>query len=294
MAYGYQHIYNFSQPPYQWPQNRQQQATERTTATSPIPEELSEASGEHELISLTVKIMCPNEKRGEHKAFILRDVNLCEITTLDQLRDEIFSQFGSKYVNKSDFDVGYFEGPKRIWIRTDEDLNELFKSERIKSTTLWCAGHNKKKDKRERRALSESPSDSEEDVSRKRKKKRKGPLEERNDLVDGLVDKLREKHAQSYSSLQYRVWAETIAGGRHTSLENPPKGSYYKKNDNLSPVRNVDKPPTTITPVRAAELRSTYIRQIKDLHSLLDIGAIAESDFEKQKQSILELMDKLL
>lgn len=59
-------------------------------------------------------------------------------------------------------------------------------------------------------------------------------------------------------------------------------------------MRSVDKPPTTITPVRAAELRSTYIRQIKDLHSLLDIGAIAESDFEKQKQSILELMDKLL
>ena len=86
-------------------------------------------------------------QREEHKAFILRDVNLCETATLDQLRDEIFSQFGSKYVNKSDFDVGYFEGPKRIWIRTDEDLNELFKSERIKSTTLWFAGHNKKKDK---------------------------------------------------------------------------------------------------------------------------------------------------
>ena len=97
MAYGYQNIYNFSQPPYQWPQNQQQQATENTTAASPIPEERSEVS-EHELISLTVKIMCSKEKREEHKAFILWEVSLCEITTLDQLRNKIFSQFGSKYV----------------------------------------------------------------------------------------------------------------------------------------------------------------------------------------------------
>ena len=113
-------------------------------------------------------------------------------------------------------------------------------------------------------------------------------------MVDGLIDELREKHGQSFSSLQYRVWAETIAGGNHSSLEKPPKGSYYKKKDVSSPVRSVDKPPTVLTPVRAAELRTTYIKQIKDLHSLLDIGAIAESDFQKQKQSLLELMDKLL
>jgi hypothetical protein len=41
------------------------------------------------------------------------------------------------------------------------------------------------------------------------------------------------------------------------------------------------------------ELKSMYISQIKDLHSLVEIGAITDTDFQKQKKSILELMDKL-
>ncbi len=36
---------------------------------------------------------------------------------------------------------------------------------------------------------------------------------------------------------------------------------------------------TCITPVKAAELKSTYIKQIRELHSLLEIGAISDEDF---------------
>ena len=39
--------------------------------------------------------------------------------------------------------------------------------------------------------------------------------------VDDITDNLREKHGHMYSNLQYCVWAETIVGGRHASMENP-------------------------------------------------------------------------
>ncbi len=58
-----------------------------------------------------------------------------------------------------------------------------------------------------------------------------------------------------------------------------------------SPVSSAKAPSATpITPVKAAELKTIYIAQIKDLHSLLELGAISSNDFDKQ---ILDLMDKL-
>ena len=93
--------------------------------------------------------------------------------------------------------------------------------------------------------------------------------------VDDITDNLREKHGHMYSNLQYRVWAETIVGGRHAS--------YFKKSKIL-PSRDLSSvnfergnPTTVITPVKAAELKTIYISQIKELYSLLEVGAPATS-----------------
>ena len=40
-------------------------------------------------------------------------------------------------------------------------------------------------------------------------------------------------------------------------------------------------------------LRSAYIKQIQELHELLDVEAISEEDFTKQKVKILALMNSL-
>lgn len=48
-----------------------------------------------------------------------------------------------------------------------------------------------------------------------------------------------------------------------------------------------------ITPVRAAQLKTTYINQIKELHSLVEIGALTTEQYEVQRDSILQQMDKL-
>ena len=55
-------------------------------------------------------------------------------------------------------------------------------------------------------------------------KRKKGSSDDRMSRVDDITDNLREKHGHMYSNLQYRVWAETIVGGRHAS--------YFKKSKN--------------------------------------------------------------
>ena len=144
---------------------------------------------------------------------------------------------------------------------------------------MWCSGRTRGKS---RKKVGES-SDSEEDHP-KSKKKRKTITEERIDRVDDIVDELREKHSNTYTTLQYQVWAETILGERHQSLDMPPKGSFFqKKNCTMSPEKS-NRQSTVITLIRAADLKSTYIKQIKELQSLLAIGAITDEDFERQKK----------
>ena len=246
----------------------------------------SATASEPVLVSASVKIICPSEKFSEHKVFMLKDVNLSDIVSISSLREKIYTQFGSKFINnESEFDIGYFNGTKRIWMRDNDDLKYMIELMQVKTIMLWCIG-------RKKRSKKVSDSSDSEELRPKTKKKKRSACEERVDRVDDIVDELRVKHKTMFTNLQYRVWAETIVGGRHVSLTNPPKGSFFKKPIH-SPERTMENSSAPITPVRAADLKSTYIKQIKELHSLVDIGAITQADFQKQKQVILDQMDKL-
>lgn len=48
-----------------------------------------------------------------------------------------------------------------------------------------------------------------------------------------------------------------------------------------------------MTPVRAAQLKTTYIDHIKELHSLVEIEAVALDQYEEQRDSVLQQMDEL-
>ena len=51
--------------------------------------------------------------------------------------------------------------------------------------------------------------------------------EDKQEMVDDTVNELRSKHGTKFTSLQYRVWAETILSGSHESLDDPPRGSFF-------------------------------------------------------------------
>jgi len=82
-----------------------------------------------------------------------------------------------------------------------------------------------------------SDEESDSESKGKSKKKRKSALEERKEHVEDVKSELREKHGDSYTPLQYTLWAEMICVGTHKSLDNPPQvqmftGKRKQKPDN--------------------------------------------------------------
>ena len=92
-------------------------------------------------VSIAVRVVNPEKK--ESKVFKLRSICTKDITTPQQLRDELFTQFGDEIVSDScDFAVGYFRGQQKLWIRTAEDLEEAWSLVSTGRGTLWCDGVN--------------------------------------------------------------------------------------------------------------------------------------------------------
>ena len=50
---------------------------------------------------------------------------------------------------------------------------------------------------------------------------------------------------------------------------------------------------TSVSPATVVGLRRNYLEQVKDLHSLLECGALTEVEFEEQKAPILEQLKKM-
>jgi len=146
-----------------------------------------------------------------------------------------------------------------------------------------------------------SDSESDEETAKPCKKRKLSKYEQKLERVDELVDELKSKHGTTYTNIKYRVWAETIDAGHHSSVDSPPRGTFFKSQGrkdtkpSQSPPRSSQQSSAEIvlTPGKTAQLRSTYIQQIKDLHSLVDIGAISNEHFVKQRDVLLQQMDKL-
>lgn len=269
-------------------------------------------------VSIAVRVVNP-EKKKESKVFKLRSICTKDITTPQQLRDELFTQFGDEIVSDScDFAVGYFRGQQKLWIRTAEDLEEAWSLVSTGRGTLWCDGVNFAKKK-----LS---SDEEDSGQNARKKPRTSSANEsKQQRVEDIKEQLQAKHGSEYSPMQYRLWAEMVAVGTHTSCDLPPQVPMFTggRAKNKSPTSDLTtaftsmaeavagalKPKESLStstastiqvpasgtyssPGRVADIRSKYIQQLRELHSLLEVGVLTETEFVEQKQPILDQLRK--
>ena len=187
------------------------------------------------------------------------------------------------------FDIGFYKGNKQVWLRTDSDVWEVVTLlKENPDCVVWCMGpgESTKEQKRKRKIAVMRM------VTREgKKKKKKTRQEEKEERVDEIVDELRKRHAVKY--LQYRIWAETVVSGSHDSYDDPPRGSFFSpkgqsvKKAHSSPGRSSPRgrnspgpsvpqssTSTVMTPGKCAQLRSTYVKQIKELHDLLEVGVI--------------------
>jgi len=235
-------------------------------------------------------------KKSESKLFILRNVELSSIETPENMRSLLIEKLGQDLVAKEPgFEMGYFRSNKRVWVRNQDDVKEVVKrlSKDNHCFTLWCMGKSMSK-----RVIELSDSDSDGGLTiPQSKRKKSSKYSEKLERIDDTVDELQSEHGSTFTAIQYRVWAETIDAD--AGIDNPPKGSFFKsqgwKGASTPPASsaNTASVKATLTPGKIANLHSTYIQQFKELHSLWEIGAITKEHYLKQRDILLQQMEKL-
>lgn len=270
------------------------------------PREHPATSGQQDRVlpSISLKVINP-DKRSDAKLYMLRNVAWQHFSDPSKLRAFFMDQLRDQVSDNAVFDFGYFQGNKRIWIRDKEDLREVQKMVQsdTHSITLWCDGKtNERQAKRTSSDLNLSDSDGENESSahapaKAKGKKKRTRYEEKAERIDDIVDRLKSQHGKEYTIIQYRIWAETMENGQHSSYDHPPKGRFFKaeaKGTTGIVSANMEAEKNSLTPSKVATLRSTYIQQIKELlHGLLEVGAITNDHFVKQRDCLLRQMDEL-
>ena len=260
-----------------------------------------------------LKLLNPANKQ-DYKMFVLRKVSMDEMDSPAKLKDLIIDQCGDA-ITKQDLEIGYFRRSKKFWLNNRLDINDfwelILKGESI---TLWCVEATELTRKR-------SHTDASEDEHIERPKKL-SKMEERKNEADKVEKNLSEKHGDKFSPFQYKLWAEMYVGKTHPSLEEPPAAAMFKRDtkqlkkpsdlnttavDGMLSVmdtlcqalatanKQTEKPTPspTFTPMKRAQLRSTYLKQLSELRDLHDAGILHQDEYEEQRSDLVNLLRQL-
>ena len=144
--------------------------------------------------------------------------------------------------------------------------------------------------------------------------------EERKIQAKEYEQKLMETHKDKWTSFQYKLWAEMLVCGTHTSVEDPPSASMFSRDTKRSsnPTLNdsvvkgmmtamnslcqalvpketssVEKRTLLSSPMKKAELRGTYMKQLNELRQPHDSGILDQEEYEEQRSDLVGLMRQL-
>ena len=216
-----------------------------------------------------------------------RSVTDLKVHLMEELKDEVPST--------THYDVGYYEKrSSKCWLVTTEDLAEMYSGLKTDEVLLWCDAE-VSDDKR----------------SDGRRKKRDGGTSSRLDEedVDEHYKTLTEKHGDSFSVPQKRLWARTLHCGTHDSYDTPPPLPMFgpqpkrPKKDSLADtitnaavaIMKATTPPTSVaqpsqqapssvvmSPGKSVELRMKNLQQLRFLQQLFDDNILSETEFLEQ------------
>ena len=157
--------------------------------------------------------------------------------------------------------------------------------------------------------------DSDQEPAQKQSKPSDTSVDSLRSLAKDYESQLRAKHNDAYTPFQYKLWAEMYAKGGHNSLDDPPHASMFSRetkpqnrsaHDHAAVMVSVidklcsaiaTKAPkqmgSTLSPMKRAELRSTYMKQLSELRQLHDNGVLTEDEYEEQREELVQLMRQL-
>ena len=265
-----------------------------------------------------LKVLCPENKK-EFKTVTLRGLSPENIDTPTKLKEAISVQCSG--LDPENMEVGYYSHSTKLWINSRLDVNDVWTSiGRGEKLTLWCLDTTPRQPQKHKRDNS-SENDSQGQASKRQcSSQGSSTVEERKVKAKEYEQKLVELHKDKWTSFQYKLWAEMLVCGTHTSVDEPPSASMFNReskrpssglvanstlNDTvvsgmMTVVSNfcqalVPKSAgsTCSSPVKRAELRGTYMKQLTELKQLQDGGILDQEEYEEQRSDIIKLMRQL-
>ena len=258
------------------------------------------------------------------KTFTLRDVNVGQVITHDQLKQVIKLQLAGDVTD--DFDVGYYQATTVVSIRSTQDVIEVWNDvKKGVKVVLWCDGLKesnltKAKSRKRSKKRIDSDLDSDEDVivtsGRSASKKKKSDKDEQ---LEKTVNELKELHEQQYTLMQYRIWGEMIIGGLYSSKTEAPNTSMFSRAGGKEPKKRYEvaeavgevakeiksaiagvvpsaKHASTslvASPAKSIDNQSKYYKQLGDLNELRNSGVLTEEEYLCEKEAITITLRKL-
>ena len=274
-----------------------------------------------------IKVLNPSNKR-DSKMHTLRNILQEDLDSPSKIKDMIFAQCGKEVVPPPpDMEMGYFHGSSKFWINNRLDVNDLWKLvNEGEKVTFWCTGIERSCDRK--RALNEESQASQ--PSENTKKAKNSKQDERRAKTEEYETKLKDKHGDKFTSFQFKLWTEMLTSGVHTDLDVPPAASMFgretkkakapqKDSSDLSAAvvdmvsvvstlsqalstsaqAQLNRPhtssshPVSWSPMKRAELRSMYLKQMTELRQLYDDGILSEEEYEEQRLELVESLRQL-
>jgi len=157
------------------------------------------------------------------------------------------------------------------------------------------------------------------------KTKKANRKEEREDKVSDTLNQLREKHGNSFTPMQCRIWSEMVVGEVHSRLDDPPNTSMFMRAGGASVTKTdpnnmaqaltqaasqmstaiatvLSPPPATQHASGCAhgrgsspviESQSECYQQLSELNNLKLNGIISDEEYCSEKDAIMEILSTL-
>ena len=279
---------------------------------------------------LLIKAVCKSSSKKEAvktcKTFTLRNVNVGQVITRDQLKQLIKLQLDDDVTDE--FDVGYYQATTVVTIRSPQDVMEVWNDvKKGVKVILWCDGLKEsnpttsKSRKRSKKKI-DSDSDSDEDAvvvtSGRTAKKKKSDKDEQ---LEKIVTELKDLHEQQYTPMQYRIWGEMIIGGLYSSKTDAPNTSMFSRAGGKEPKkksevaealgevakhlssaiagavpsgkRSTSSCSVVTSPAKSIDNRSKCYKQLGDLSELRNSGVLTEDEYLREKEAVMITLKKL-
>ena len=116
--------------------------------------------------------------------------------------------------------------------------------------------------------------------------------------VEEVYQTLLKNHGKNFKPEQLRAWANMVQMQKHTSLEEPPTGRFFKTSRDSTKVKInetlevacttlIPTQPASLSPTKRVTLRTQCIEQIERWHQLMEKGAISKEQYDDLQSTIL-------